>query len=312
MPASRISTKKKSSGKKKPSSRKKKSSQKRRNHTGTSEPSYNGVALEVDVIDKDNVDPPPPWVAQGPADAHASTCKCKACQLGDTYGEIEIVLVSPPTGGPKVKGASARVTTMSQPGDTTERHYTPHLTPGFTLIVHLTPWYKVADLRTEVAERLYCIPGDVTLYKTQRAADKEESDLALLDVLSDLVPGGPIDTPPHSMIYVVTRGRRFGYSESGCQAYLSTGAPLLHERRRVLLHSERKPVPSAHHAVERTSRTMLGLPPAKPRLADSTVTTRVVSHRVHHHLAPKPTLGGGKKTERDREHHASTIRVQVQ
>lgn len=126
---------------------------------------------------------------------------------------------------------------MSLPG--VELAKLPRRGPSFTLEIHLTPYYTVNELRAEVAKRVYNIPGDIELFRTERAALKGEL-LDLTKPLRDVVDSGPKDSAPRSKIYVITRGRRFGYASSGQQAYLSTGASLVQERERTLVYSERK------------------------------------------------------------------------
>jgi hypothetical protein len=51
--------------------------------------------------------------------------------------------------------------------------------------------FKVSDLCAVVAERLYCVATDVTLYATEGDARSGHDPMALSAVLADEIEGGP-------------------------------------------------------------------------------------------------------------------------
>jgi hypothetical protein len=125
----------------------------------------------------------------------------------------------------------------------------PKRAASVTVVVHLTPFYTVADLRSEIAGKIYCIGGDISLYMSEHAAAQGE-ELDLKEALREYVEGGPKDEPPTAKIYALTNGKRYGYSSTE-DAYFSTGSALLHERKRVLVHTERESEMSCFHAPSR-------------------------------------------------------------
>mmetsp|Transcript_20337 Transcript_20337/g.52746 ORF Transcript_20337/g.52746 Transcript_20337/m.52746 type:complete len:255 (-) Transcript_20337:190-954(-) len=205
---------------------------------------------------------------------HAETCKCRSCLHWDEYAEIKIVMISPSDGGPK-----SILPEVKLPG--VELARLPRMGYSFAFVANVTPVYVFGEVRDLVADRVYCIPSDVTLYLSEEAAAMDDP-LDLTSPVADVVDTGPEEDPPTTSLYAMTSSKRYGgYASSGTQSYLSTGAPLVHTRERVLVHTERKSVISARQsaAIERTSRAMLG-GPMVDGLAPSTITTTVEARRV--------------------------------